>query len=43
MRQIITGLQLNHSYQITEGQSAALELKLHPVQLNHNTMAKGPN
>jgi hypothetical protein len=43
MRQIITGLQLNHSYQITEGQSAALELKLHPVQLNHNTIAKGPN
>jgi hypothetical protein len=42
-RQTVTGLGLNHSYQITEGQATPLELKLHPVQLNHNTVAKATN
>ena len=35
-RQTVTGLQLNHSYQITEGAPLPLELTLHPVKLDHH-------
>ena len=34
-RQVITGLELNHSYQIREGDPLPLGLKLHPVNLDH--------
>ncbi len=33
-RQTVRGLELNHSYQIREGNDAPLVLKLHPVRLN---------
>lgn len=33
-RQTVTGLELDHSYQIREGDTAALALKLHPVRLD---------
>jgi hypothetical protein len=36
-RQTISGLLLNHSYQITEGNPVPLELKLHPFRLDHPT------
>jgi hypothetical protein len=35
-RQRLKGLELNHSYQITEGDPIPISLKLHPVNLNHN-------
>ena len=34
-RQTLTALELNHSYQIREGDQTAMVLKLHPVILNH--------
>lgn len=40
--QTVKGFQLDHSYQITEAQPAPIELKLHPVQLNHNVAATAP-
>ncbi len=33
-RQKLTGLELNRSYQIKEGDATALALKLHPVKLD---------
>jgi len=38
-RQTITGLALDHSYQIREGDSSAIVMKVHPVNLVHPTTA----
>ena len=35
--QIVTGLQLDHSYEIHEGATTAIAMKVHPVNLNHST------
>lgn len=35
-RQTVTGLKLDHSYQIREGETAPLTLKLHPVRLDQS-------
>lgn len=40
IQQTITDLELNHSYQIREGEPAALALKLHPVRLDLHEPAK---
>jgi hypothetical protein len=37
-RQSLTGLQLNHSYEVREGEATPKELTLHPVRLD----AHGP-
>lgn len=34
-RQTVTGLEPNHSYQIREGQTPAIALQLHPVNIQH--------
>lgn len=38
-RQTLTGLELNRSYQIREGDATALTLKLNPVKLDHKVTA----
>jgi hypothetical protein len=38
-RQRLTGLELNRSYQLREGDATALALKLHPVKLDHTATA----
>jgi len=35
-RQNVTGLELDHSYQIREGDPVALALKVHPVRLDNH-------
>ena len=39
-RQKVTGLDVNHSYQIREGDTVPQLLKLHPVQLSHSSGTK---
>jgi hypothetical protein len=40
-RQVLTGLQLDHSYEIREDATQAIALKMHPVNLDHSrTQAK---
>jgi hypothetical protein len=36
-RQSVTGLELDHSYQVREDEPKAVALKLHPVSLEHRT------
>jgi hypothetical protein len=38
-RQTLTGLELNHSYEIHEGNPIAVTLKLHPVDLQEHAPA----
>lgn len=38
-RQTLTGLELNHSYEIREGDPVAVTLKLHPVDLQKHAPA----
>jgi hypothetical protein len=35
-RQTVKGLELNHSYQVREGEAEPVMLKLHPVNLDHH-------
>ena len=41
-RQTVTGLELNHSYQIREGEPVPLGLKLHPVRLDQPSHGSHP-
>jgi hypothetical protein len=38
-RQTLTALELNHSYEIREGDPSAVALRLHPVKLDHHAPA----
>jgi FG-GAP-like repeat/ASPIC and UnbV len=41
-RQALTGLELDHSYEISEDNNSAIPMKLHPVQLDHSTPTPSP-
>ena len=41
-RQTITGLELDHAYEIREGDAQARNIKLHPVRLDRGTSGSRP-
>jgi len=41
-QQTLTGLEVNHSYQVVEGDSYPVTLKLHPVKLDHTLAQASP-